>query len=147
MNCPNCGSTVPPGVGRCRKCGSFVEQAAQSSAPATTQPIIIQTTQVPVKPEAARPQPKSKIAAGVLGIVFGALGVHRFYLGYNGIGFAQLMLTLTPSVWRSLHLVGYTSSWNPINLCPYIAGIWGVIDGIYILTGKISKDAKGEPLQ
>ncbi|HOR74428.1 MAG TPA: TM2 domain-containing protein, partial [Kiritimatiellia bacterium] len=29
---------------------------------------------------------KSKVAAGVLGILLGALGVHKFYLGYTQAG-------------------------------------------------------------
>ena len=37
---------------------------------------------------------KSKLAAGLLGIFLGALGIHRFYLGYNAIGVIQLILGL-----------------------------------------------------
>ena len=38
--------------------------------------------------------PKSKVAAGVLGILLGALGVHNFYMGHTGKGIAQLLITL-----------------------------------------------------
>ena len=37
---------------------------------------------------------KSRIVAGVFGIVLGALGVHNFYLGYTGKAVGQLLLTL-----------------------------------------------------
>ena len=37
---------------------------------------------------------KSKVAAGILGILLGALGVHNFYLGYTGKGVAQLLISV-----------------------------------------------------
>ena len=37
---------------------------------------------------------KSKVAAGVLAIVLGALGVHKFYLGYTGPGIILLLATI-----------------------------------------------------
>jgi TM2 domain-containing membrane protein YozV len=36
---------------------------------------------------------KSKVAAGLLGIFLGGLGVHRFYLGDVGGGFIRLILS------------------------------------------------------
>ena len=43
--------------------------------------------------EGTRPT-KSKIAAGIFGILLGALGIHKFYLGYIGAGIVHLVLTL-----------------------------------------------------
>ena len=40
------------------------------------------------------PNAKSKMAAGLLGIFLGSWGVHRFYLGYTGIGIAQIAVTI-----------------------------------------------------
>ena len=37
---------------------------------------------------------KSKVAAGVLGILLGALGIHKFYLGYTGTGIVHIILTI-----------------------------------------------------
>jgi TM2 domain-containing membrane protein YozV len=37
---------------------------------------------------------KSRVTAGVLGILLGSLGVHKFYLGYNGPGVVMLLITL-----------------------------------------------------
>lgn len=71
-------------------------------------------------------QPKSKIVAGVLGILLGSLGIHRFYLGYIGIGVLQLVLTF---------------------ITCGISSIWGFIEGILILCGSgITTDADGIPL-
>ncbi len=72
---------------------------------------------------------KSKITAGILGIFLGCYGVHNFYLGYNGKAIAQLLITLL-----SLFLLSWVSA------------IWGLIEGILILTGNIKKDASGNDL-
>jgi TM2 domain-containing membrane protein YozV len=76
---------------------------------------------------------KSKLAAGLLGIFLGGLGIHRFYLGYTGIGIAQLALGL-----GGFLTCGITS---------IASGIWGLIEGIMILTGSINRDAQGLPLR
>ncbi len=68
---------------------------------------------------------KSKLTAGLLGIFLGGLGIHNFYLGFTGKAIAQIALSL----------------------CFGIGGIWGLIEGIMILTGSINKDAKGVPLK
>jgi TM2 domain-containing membrane protein YozV len=70
--------------------------------------------------------PKSKLVAGLLGIFLGSLGVHRFYLGYIGIGIAQIVVSI---------LTAGCGGW-----------LWGLIEGILILTGTINKDAQGNPL-
>lgn len=67
---------------------------------------------------------KSKLVAGLLGILLGGLGVGRFYTGHIGLGVAQL-------------------------LCSFVFGagiIWGIIDGIIMLTGQ-PRDAQGRPLR
>ena len=37
---------------------------------------------------------RNRWIAGVLGIVLGGFGVHRFYLGYTGIGILQIVVTV-----------------------------------------------------
>lgn len=73
---------------------------------------------------------KSKIAAGLLGIFLGSLGIHNFYLGYNGKAIAQLLISLL-----SCGMLSFASA------------IWGLIEGVLILTGSMSVDANGVPLK
>lgn len=79
------------------------------------------------------PNAKSKSAAGLFGIFLGAFGVHNFYLGYTGKAVAQLLLTLL--------------GWIIFGLGPVAAGIWGLVEGILILTGSIRTDANGKELR
>lgn len=73
-------------------------------------------------------QRKSKLVAGLLGILVGWAGVHRFYLGYTAIGVAQIIVSL---------LTCFTVGW-----------IWGLIEGILILVGStITTDVDGRPLK
>lgn len=73
---------------------------------------------------------KSKVTAGVLGILLGSLGIHNFYLGYTGKGVAQLLLTVATC-----------------GVGGIISEIWGFIEGIMILTGSINTDGRGLPLK
>ena len=139
MNCQNCGAPIPAGVAQCSRCGASIAPSPaspQSIAPggAGQIQVIVNTGAAPglaPTPILASTEPtKSKIAAGLLGIFLGALGVHRFYLGYTGIGLAQLLITVL------------TCGWGGI-----ATGIWGLIEGIMILTGSINKDALGRPLK
>lgn len=69
---------------------------------------------------------KSKLAAGLLGIFLGSLGIHRFYLGYTKMGIIQIIVTF---------------------LTCGIGALWGEIEGILILCGStITTDANGNPL-
>lgn len=73
---------------------------------------------------------KSKLAAGLLGILLGAFGAHNFYLGYTNKAIAQLLITLLTC-----------------GVLSFVSGIWGLIEGIMILVGEINTDAKGNPLK
>jgi TM2 domain-containing membrane protein YozV len=74
------------------------------------------------------PYAKSKIAAGLLGIFLGGFGIHRFYLGYTTIGIVQIIVTV---------------------LTCGLGAIWGLVEGIMILTGaeQFRADAEGRPLR
>ena len=72
------------------------------------------------------PNAKSKVVAGILGIFVGYFGIHNFYLGYTGKGAAQLLLTIFSC-----------------GLLSFVTGLWGLIEGIMILTGSIDRDADG----
>ena len=71
------------------------------------------------------PGGRSKLVAGLLGIFLGGFGVHRFYLGYTGLGLLQILVTFVTCGLGSL---------------------WGLVEGILILVGNIDRDADGRPL-
>jgi TM2 domain-containing membrane protein YozV len=89
-----------------------------------------QNYQQPQQPTYTAADQKSKMAAGLLGIFLGSLGVHNFYLGYTGKAVAQLLISLL-----SCGTLAIASE------------IWGLVEGIQILTGSINTDAKGIPLK
>ena len=138
MNCPNCGGAVAPGTNRCRKCGSYIEPAGPAAQPPQPPPFQVQPVQLvqtlPIEAGPVGAPVKSKLVAGLLGIFLGALGIHRFYLGYVGIGVVQVLLALV-------------FSWLTCGVTAIVAGIWGLIEGICILTGVIDRDARGRPLK
>jgi TM2 domain-containing membrane protein YozV len=68
---------------------------------------------------------KSKVVAGVLGIVLGFFGAGRFYTGHTGMAIAQLVVSVVT--------------------CGFGA-IWGFVDGIMMLVGNPT-DAQGRPLR
>ena len=74
---------------------------------------------------APAPEGKSKLVAGLLGIFLGGWGIHNFYLGNTGRGIAQIIVTIVT--------------------CG-VGALWGLIEGILILTGSINTDADGKPL-
>ena len=104
--CANCGSQVQPGQAACLTCGFATAGGA-----------------------AAMPGAKSKVAAGLLGIFLGGLGIHNFYLGYTGKGLAQLLITVLSC-----------------GMLAVVSEIWGLIEGIMILCGSITTDAQGNLL-
>jgi TM2 domain-containing membrane protein YozV len=108
----------------CRKCGREIDDEAVIC-------VHCGVPQTPLKQAVRDPLAKSKLAAGLLGIFVGAFGIHNFYLGYTGKAIAQLLLTV----------VGWILIFGPM-----VAGIWGLVEGILILTGSIDKDASGRPL-
>lgn len=67
----------------------------------------------------AAASPKSKIAAGLLAIFLGTLGIHKFYLGYTSAGVIMLLVTLLG--W--IVLIG-----------PLVMGVIALIEGIIYLT-------------
>jgi TM2 domain-containing membrane protein YozV len=83
------------------------------------------------------PNAKSRLAAGLLGIFLGSLGIHRFYLGYTGIGLTMLLV----SVIGALPTFG---------LAPVAVSVWGLVEGILYLTakqGSYAVDSTGRPLR
>jgi TM2 domain-containing membrane protein YozV len=144
MFCRNCGAQADGEAQFCIRCGASLKE----SDPAVPPPPVADHPPPPpplpagsdrwtaAPPHAAVPagyEPKQKLVAALLGIFLGVFGIHRFYLGYNGIGAAQLALGL-----GGVFTCGVTSM---------ASAIWGIIDGVLILTGSIRTDAKGVPLR
>ncbi len=102
--CPNCGQQTPPNSAVCLNCGVSLQAYGQKGD-------------------------KSKLAAGLLGIFLGSLGVHNFYLGYTTKAVIQLVLSILSCGTLAI-----------------VSEIWGLIEGIMILTGKIDRDGNGNLL-
>jgi TM2 domain-containing membrane protein YozV len=100
--CPNCGQPTNPAAVICVKCGVSLETGDTTATGS-----------------------RSKIVAGLLGIFLGWLGIHRFYLGFIGIGIVQIIVSI------------FTFG---------VGGLWGFIEGILLLVGTFNRDADGKPL-
>lgn len=111
--CYNCGGGLKPGSEVCLNCGSSTKQTAPAIGG------------------------KSKVLAGILGIFFGAFGVHNFYLGYTKKAIIQLVCTIVGMVLSCIVIGAFV-----------VLGIeiWGLVEGIMILCGTIDKDGNGNPL-
>ena len=123
MFCKQCGRPIDDGQELCEDCKVKVENNTAQEELKT------ETTQTTNTSSTVQSASKSKIAAGLLGIFLGAFGVHNFYLGYTGKAIAQLLITLLTC--------GFGA---------FISSIWGLIEGILILTGSINVDGNGNPL-
>ncbi|MEG1624267.1 MAG: TM2 domain-containing protein [Raoultibacter sp.] len=66
-------------------------------------------------------QTKDHVAAGLLAIVFGSLGIHKFYMGYNTAGFIMLAVTIIGSI-------------VTFGLAGAVMALIGLIEGIVYLT-------------
>jgi TM2 domain-containing membrane protein YozV len=105
--CPYCGKKIEESKKVCPYCGKALEDKVIKK-------------EVKIKQES-----KSKLLAGILGILGGAFGIHNFYLGKYELGLAQFILTL---IWHGFAFIG-------------------ILEGVLILLGVINKDAKGKPLK
>ena len=114
------------------------QQQSYQQQPYQQQPYQQQSYQQPYQQTGYQPpvytpnvggEAKSKIAAGLLGIFLGCLGVHNFYLGFTGKAIAQLLISVLSC-----------------GALAVVSAIWGLIEGILILVGNISTDARGIPL-
>ena len=127
MYCKNCGNPMDVNAAVCIKCGcakgtglSYCHNCGNPTVPGAAV-----CTACGVALNVVTAESKSKMTAGLLGIFLGGLGIHNFYLGYTGKAIAQIALSL----------------------CFGAGAIWGFIEGILILCGKITTDAKGNPLK
>ena len=116
----------------CKYCGkeSEAEVCPECKATHSDDTVKVEATKVEANQTNSNVEAKSKMAAGLLGIFLGSFGVHNFYLGYTGKAIAQLLITVLTC--------GFGAC---------ISSVWGLIEGILILTGSITVDGNGVPLR
>lgn len=130
--CTNCGAKIEEGQEKCLSCGKVLVIKPTKEVNTSNENTTTNNNSTTNNNNPGVTSSKSKVCAGLLAIFVGAFGIHNFYLGYTGKAVAQLLLTLI--------------GWILCGLGPLIAGVWGFVEGIMILTGSISKDASGNNL-
>jgi TM2 domain-containing membrane protein YozV len=119
MFCPKCGKEVPDTASYCPYCGTSLKPTETVKA----EPV----NHVGTAPNQGYMQ-RSVLAAALLAIFLGCYGIHNFYLGYKSKAIAQLILGLC-------------------FVTIFVSAVWGLVEGIQILTGDIAIDGNGFPLK
>ena len=117
--CPNCATENSGFESFCRNCGTSLANPYQNQQ--VQQPINTGMQQQQI------PGADKKILAGIMGILFGGFGVHKFMLGYQNEGFI-LLGVMVASIVLAFITCGIAS---PLVIVP---GIIGLIEGIIYLT-------------
>ena len=126
--CTSCGNKRSSEDVFCGRCGvrlkeltvQDTQQVERSSSDTSNQ-----TISAP-QPDGKSYSNKSRVTAGILGILLGGAGVHRFYLGSPGIAILQLIATI---------------------ITFGLASLWGLIEGIILLAGGNFSDGNGNLLR
>jgi len=128
--CQQCGAPADSKATTCRFCGAEIAMQPEYQAPQAPQYASPQAPQYAPSqaPQYAPPQSpqyapayvppanisaKNKTTAGVLAILFGGLGIHKFYLGRVGLGIVYILFCWT-----------------------YIPALIGLIEGIIYLSAN-----------
>ena len=128
--CSQCGASIDFGALSCKYCGEAVPQQQTPPQQPPQQPQYAQPPQYVQQPQYAQPQQapyfqqpmspidpswpiKSKVTAGILGILLGGIGIHKFYMGKVGLGIVYLLFCWT-----------------------YVPALIGFIEGIVYLTSS-----------
>ena len=69
---------------------------------------------------------KSRMAAGLLGILLGSLGIHNFYLGFTTRAVVQLLVSLIGGVFTC-------------GIATLAIAVWGFVEGVLLLTASPSR--------
>ncbi len=72
----------------------------------------------------AAPGEKNKVVAGVLAILLGGLGIHKFYLGFTVPGLIYLLV----------NTVGFFITWLFLFIPNIVLGVMALVEGIIYLT-------------
>ena len=120
MYCRNCGKQIDDKAVVCVHCGvpPKAEKKFCHNCGVQTQPKQILCTKCGITLSAGKQ--KSKVTAGLLALLLGGFGAHKFYLGYT----TEAIITLA-AVWGGLILLGIPT---------IIMGVIVFIEGIIYLT-------------
>ncbi len=97
--CPQCGASTQPTAVVCLTCGSAVRGGGM--------PFVMPSS--------------NRLAAGICGVFFGSLGVHKFVLGYQKEGITTLLITFVGGLFT-------------FGLTAVVMHAVGLIEGILYLT-------------
>lgn len=119
MYCRNCGTQLQGNVSACTSCGvppkSGKKHCHSCGKPTVAEAVVCVNCGVSLRPV----NDKSRTTAGILALLLGGLGVHKFYLGNNSLGLVYLLF-----------------SWT------FVPAIVGAVEGLIYLT--MSDDAFAE---
>lgn len=104
MFCPNCGYNYDDNVKNyCPECGTTLRPYISTSFGDKLNNAV---DDVMVN--------KNKVIAGILAIILGGLGIHKFYLGYIGLGIVYILFcwTCIPSIIGIIEGIIYLCSTN-----------------------------------
>lgn len=141
--CSQCGAPAGEGINYCSNCGTYTPQSSYF-CPRCGDPVNgekttdVQSTYIPpAPPKPIAQEPKSRLAVGIVALILGSLGIHNFYLGYKGRGYAQFFMTLFSYV-----VMTFTNVSSAV-ITAVIATIWALVEAIRILSGSVNTDAYG----
>lgn len=118
--CPSCGEAIEDKAAKfCPKCGSKLNMTDENGN------MIYE------------PSAKSRLGALILCLLFGSLGIHRFYTGRIFGGIAMCILSI-------ISIIAYANSTVGM-LIAIPVGLWVIIDFLLILCG-VFKDRQGKYL-
>jgi TM2 domain-containing membrane protein YozV len=113
VNCPSCQKRIKP--------WRVIAAAAKKAAAAQPPP-------PPQSPRVDGYSTRNRWVAGALAILLGYFGVHRFYMGFKGVGLLQALITIL-----SFGFLGWA------------VAIWACIEGILCFCGTM-RDVDGRLL-
>ena len=133
--CVKCGTNKGQGDNYCPDCGQEVKNKGADVC--LSGGVRLRSSKININDSlksvnsTGKPIGNSKIVAGILAIILGAIGIHKFYLGYKEQGFIQLAIF-------SVALFIF----SPAVL---VNNIWSIVDAVNIFRGKM-RTATGEEL-